>query len=244
MIYHQSLKQWLGIGAMALTCLSASAVTPPVKIGVRTGVNISKINETRLNDGAVPIMHTSESKPGFSIGAVVDVPISRHFALQPGFYYNYNQYNYSTSTQFARFEENELETRFARHVSGRMSTNWFQVPVLISYRLDLSFVEFQVDFGPYFAIGLGGTDKVTSQDFGNDLISSPETVKYNAFGHDKDARYKNYNWGFDFGVGLVFARHYYVGAHYLVGCPDISKAKTTVDKAHTSEWQICVGYNF
>lgn len=238
-----NLKTPILLAAMALPLMASAQLKAPVKVGVRFGVNTSNISETRIVPGKT-ITHEPSWKPGFTAGAIVDIPLKSNFYLTPGFYYDYRHDEYTLVYTYPKVTDG-IATDV--HVSslGSVTTNWFQIPMLASYRLSVKFVEFQFDFGPYIALGLGGRDNVTTTLYDvTQPYMEPENVKHNAFGYGQDSRYFNIDWGFDFGVGLLFANHYYIGAHYLLGARNLALNKAELSNAYARQWQFSIGYNF
>ncbi|MCM1310738.1 MAG: PorT family protein [Bacteroides sp.] len=232
------LKHLLAALVAALPIIAVAESPAPVQVGIRVGVNTSNISETRITPG-LTLSHTPHWKEGFTIGAIVDIPIKHNFYLTPGFYYDYRHNEYDMQYQFVANDRDIVAM-----TRGEVYTNWFQIPVLMSYRIPVKFVTFQFDFGPYISLGLGGRDKTTTTEVGHEEIMEPMTIKTTAFGYGEDSRYFNIDWGFDFGVGLMFAKHYYIGVHYLIGARNLALSKKVLSKAHSHEWQFSIGYNF
>lgn len=232
------LKNVLYAMALAMPLLSSAQSNAPVQVGIRAGVNTSNISETRFTPG-VTLSHNPQWETGFTIGAIVDIPLKHNFFLTPGFYYDYRHNEYSIQYTFLSNDRDIIAT-----TQGDVQTNWFQIPLLASYRIPVKFVTFQFDFGPYISLGLGGKDKTTTLEVGHKEQLLPMTIKTNAFGYGDDARYFNIDWGFDFGFGMMFANHYYIGAHYLIGARNIALNRKVLNKAHSHEWQFSLGYNF
>lgn len=238
-----NLKSLFLAAALALPVLASAQIKAPVKVGLRFGVNTSNISETRVTPGKT-VSHEPAWKAGFTTGAVIDIPLKHNFYLTPGFYYDYRHDEYTLVSTYPKVHEG-IETEVAVHSFGSVTTNWFQIPMLVSYRIPFKVAEFQFDFGPYVALGLGGRDNVTTTIYDSTTpFLEPETVKHNAFGYGSDSRYFNIDWGFDFGFGILFAKHYYVGAHYLIGARNLALNKEEINKAHSNQWQFSIGYNF
>lgn len=213
----------------------------PLRVGVRAGVNTSNITETRTAPGLI-VDNRAHWEPGVNIGAIVDIAMGRNFYLSPGFYYDYRHDTYSLYSSYTAPINNEEKLPTLVVTTGSVSTNWFHIPMLVSYRIPVKFVEFQFDFGPYISLGLGGHDKYQTTVFTDNDYSESMKIKEDAFG---DAgRYFNIDWGFDMGAGMLFANHYYIGAHYLIGARNIAQNRTAVRAAHAHQWQFSIGYNF
>lgn len=227
---------------ISATTLAATAEMP-VRIGVRAGVNTSNISETRLMEGSECMLNPNW-RCGFDFGAVVDIRMSSHVYLQPGFFYSYHNDAYKTSVAYIR-EIDGVPTRGAMQTDGRVLTSWFHIPILISYRYaPVSILELQADFGPYLSYGLAGHDTASSIELVDGLpaMTYPE-ISTEAFGKD-DGQYFRIDWGFKLGLGFEFFKHYYFGAHYLIGARNIAKNKQVVSDAHSREWKFTLGYNF
>lgn len=116
---------------------------PPVKFGVRGGVNFS----SPTGDGGYYREEFSPSlTTGFKVGAILDVPMTHSVYFQPGIYYS------QTGAKIAGEKYNQ--------------TGW-EIPLLLSFRFGVpnilasvtngnSFtknMQLQVHFGPYIALG-------------------------------------------------------------------------------------------
>lgn len=212
----------------------ATAAEMPLIVGVRAGYNTSNISDRRTVLGGVT-NDIKTWKPGLTLGAVIDIPLGSRFYLSPAFSYDYRADDYDL--YFNADEGSQTQ------VHGSVHTSWFQIPMLVSYRLGVKFLEFQFDAGPYIAYGLGGKDKFTVTEYTqDDGFKQSGLTKINAFGND--GRYQNLDWGLDFGAGILVCKHYYVGAHYLVGCQNLAKDKDAISRAHSFQWQFSIGYNF
>ncbi len=237
-----NLKYHILACSLLLGAFSARSAEMPIKVGVRVGLNSSVISETRLVPG-LTVNHTTDWKPGFNAGAVVEIPMSHNFYLTPGFFFDYRHNDYTVVSTFPVITDgNKLNG--SAIISGSVKTNWFQIPMLASYRIPLKIVDLKLDFGPYIALGLAGRDKYTVEEFLVQEHMESMTITDNTFGKGDDSRYFNIDWGFDVGAGLVIARHYYVGAHYLFGLRNLAQNKDVVSKAHSAQWQVSIGYNF
>lgn len=223
-----------------LACCGVQAADMPLRVGVRAGFNRSNITETRTAPGLI-VDHSRFWKPGVTLGAIVDISMGKGFYLSPGFYYDYRHDKYEvTSTSVPILDEEKDNIQVI--TNGSVTTNWFHIPMLVSYRIPVAFVEFQFDFGPYISMGLAGHDKYHTTVYKDDTQTETTEIIADAFG--EKGRYNNIDWGFDMGVGLLFASHYYIGAHYLIGARNLAFDRANITGAHTHEWQLTIGYNF
>lgn len=237
----------IGLTLLAASGFAASAQTMPVRVGVRAGINTSNIAETRTGADAVTGLQKSAWKTGLQAGAVVDIPMTSFLAIQPGFFFDLRRSSYTTMSEHHYVPApGDPEATMARRTSGTVTTGWFHVPVLFSFRYSPhSKLQLQADFGPYLSAGIGGRDSYTVTDFSGDIPATVESprIKQNCFGKG-DARYFRADWGFKMGIGVEICRHYYIGAHYLAGARNIARNKAVVSKSDTREWQFSLGYNF
>lgn len=133
-IYTAMRKFVLFSTSLFLTCFSLTTfgqTTDPQKvaIGIKTGVNISRM---KLN-GKIPGLMTSNFRTGYVAGAFVNFPIKKSpFSIQPEFLYSSmggdlkNEFNYSQNLRL----------------------NYFSLPVLIKYQFSKKLAAFagpQVD---------------------------------------------------------------------------------------------------
>jgi hypothetical protein len=230
--------------ALALTAtVSASAMeldseSPAslVSLGVRAGVNSSNVSfnySSTLEN--TPMLSSHNWGSGFSGGLVIDLNLRSFFAIQTGVFADYRHCKYSAMT--------ELQENYITHTAGEISTHYVQIPLLLSLRMRCnSATQVQFDLGPYFGFQIGGCDKYSSETYnGADRVTPAVTYKRETFGDNGYLR--STDVGIKMGVGALFADHYYVGAHYLAGCRNMLRHRSSGD-AINKEWQITIGYNF
>ena len=207
-----------------------------IGIGVRAGVNSSNLSISYGNAmDNTPMLSAHNWRTGVSGGIIIDVNIRSFFAIQTGVYADYRHCEYDAMT--------EIQDNYITHNSGRISTQYIQVPLLMSLRMRCNAVtQMQFDLGPYFAWQCGGNDKYTSETYnGSERVAPPATYKREVFGDEGYLR--GHDVGIKMGVGVLLDKHYYIGAHYLAGCRNMLKNKTYGDGIN-KEWQFTVGYNF
>lgn len=200
--------------------ISTQPVSSPLSFGARLGVNTSNATiDHRYVDEDMESWGT-----GFTAGFTVDIRFREWFAIQPGFFYE------SRSNKYTYIWKYDINNPPAVAVGHALNYN-FNIPVLFSARFNLSNqLRWSVDFGPYFAFGIGKHDKIEYQ-------VGDAYYKYN------DGYYKNrkrFSSGIKFGTGLQFREHYYFGVHYLAGMTDVYKDYGGLAKA----WSFTLGYDF
>lgn len=207
-----------------------------VSYGIRAGLNVSDIVGEYGPDADDRL--DMNSRVGFHIGGVVDIPITNGFYVQPGL---------SLTTRGAKEKSTYREAGYSEETSTRYRPMYLQIPVLASFRADVSeSVNVQVNVGPHFAFGLGGKCKDTYCD--SDGLS--ESQKYPFFDEStaNEARFgaKRFDFGLSFGAGVILRKHYYVGIVYDLGLVNmaIDKEWGKEAKFHNRNFSIQLGYNF
>lgn len=217
-----------------------------IEFGVRLGVNSSsqKINHSDIYSDTQRTF--TEWKAGFEVGAIVDLNIKDYFTLQPGFFFQNKSYDYTVLK--ANFGNGTME-----QMLGHTRFYYFQIPVLASLRFNLSHdFRWHIDFGPYFAFGLGGDNEmeVFSAYINNGDGAIKRTNYKEKFFGDGDGNIvgmKKFDWGAKLGTAFTFKRHYTLGIHYNLGLKNIANSNIKHLKkasAYNREWVVSLGYNF
>lgn len=211
-------------------------------LGVRAGVNTSNLSDNYSSSIQDMRWTHNQWKAGMSMGLVCDINIRNFLTLQPGFFFQRRNHDY-------KYMLTNDNADYITYYEGNRSSTYFQIPILASVRTKINeYIQWQVDFGPYFLYGLGGDDKYECLSI--QMLSELERVqsftnKKDYFGDD--GAVKDYDWGFKIGTGLVILEHYYVGVHYEAGCRNVFKAVEDSRKKYSGynkAWQFTVGYNF
>lgn len=229
--------------SLSTECLSAKGL--PFTLGIRAGVNLSEqsINYDELFEGVCE--SSMSSKAGFQIGAVINMRLSERVALQPGILWKTHAYDYFNASIMN-------DGSYMKLSSGEARYHTIQIPMLVSYRIDVSVLEWQVDLGPYVAFGVGGNNKLETNEMSlTDVRQSVKSFRYNTdFYGDSDGNIignRNFDWGFKVGTGFNIRDKFYVGAHYNLGLRKLGKPHAKFLKK-PSVWNRCLefslGYNF
>ena len=167
---------------------SAERPEKTVNLGLRAGYTFSNVLEKW--DGE------SESyggKSGFLAGLNVDVAFMQSFGLNTGIFAVSKGYKYS--------EDGYTET---------FNPMYLEIPVLASYRFNFGETSrVEVDFGPYFAVGVGGKYK-----YKYDGESESEKIFGGEYGANR------FDCGLKVGAGVTFNK-IYVGLHYAFGLTNL-----------------------
>lgn len=201
------------ISATAQTYWDNSRPNHRFGFGVRAGANFAKQNN--MDDG-----EDRNFRTGFHAGAELDINIIRSLSvnigamyIQKGFKAEYSDYRGSLKTTD--------------------NASWIEVPVLASYRVELSDVsQFQFNVGPYFAFGLSGKQKVKSTFPGQDSYEIDCFDQYDGT--------KKFDTGFSIGAAIVYSNMFF-GANYERSLINISNSN---DRFVNGCIAVTIGYNF
>lgn len=207
-----------------------------VSYGLRAGFNLSNL-AVELGPSTDEKLNL-DSRIGFHVGTVVDIPITNGFYVQPGALF---------TTRGAKWGHQYEEGSYAIESIEKYRSMYLQIPVLVSFRADLTpSVSLQLHAGPYFSFGLGG--KCTSEV--KHLDGSTEIEEGLYFGEstetEKHLGVKRFDWGLTFGAGAMVKRHYYIGFQYDLGLMNgaIKEEMGENTKIYNRCFSIQVGYNF
>lgn len=242
----------------------------PLTIGVRGGLNIasiSGINDLRPESSEVDYDNWTEKFSGKSsltgnAGIIIDYGFIKSLHVQTGLFYVLRAGKMIDNFEYRnRSYENEFSAKIG----------YLKVPVLISYRLPLSnALEFQVNAGPYFAFALHGkfaqkydagfNEEALYDGFNlfNDYWEHPWVKEYPDEYPDGIAKSKSavnrFDLGLEFGAGVTFNNHYYLGISYDLGLSKLNNdmADEIINDNQDSKkhdfknraFCINIGYNF
>lgn len=175
-----------------------------IHLGVRAGLNISNITSSDM-----------DSKCGFVGGVSVD------FALMESLYINSGLFFQMSG---CKLDEDGYKTT--------VSPMYIKLPVMASYRYNFNeSLQWQLNFGPYFAFGVGG--KVKTEYDGDEY-------KQDFFGDDEDQfGGKRFDMGLGVGTGVTWNK-IFLGIEYDFGLTKVVKDA----KGKNSNFSISLGYNF
>lgn len=191
-----------------------------ITFGLRTGLNFA----TMTGD----VDEDCSRRTTYHVGVVADIPLMQSLYIQTGLYLQ-NKGIKLDYEEDGWYEKNSVNPMY------------IQIPILASYRYDFNdALQLQVNFGPYFAYGIGGKEK---EEYGYDGHTE-EKEEYDLFGDE--GAYKNFDCGLQIGAGITFASHYYFGFTYEFGLANIAKNEfdNEDNKLKNSNFMLSVGYNF
>jgi hypothetical protein len=194
------------------------AVFGQFRIGAKAGVNYSNV----LKSNEAGIKQRNHFKPGFSIGADVQVPININFYLFTGLIY--------TTKGATDYNETQELTLYL---------SYLEVPIDLGYKFVLGKGRVNAGVGLYFAYALsgyiefaGGKEKL---DFKNNLTeNNPFVRKTYDLGSEIFA-------GYDFNFGLTFQFKAQLGLMNIIPAIE-GESSDAVDK--NTVLGVSVGYKF
>jgi hypothetical protein len=180
-------------------------------LGLRAGYNSMNASSSSVDLNTNPTF-------GLQIGLVGDHAVNANFAIQWGFLFAMQSFEYGYSETRNRTytvgSANFTETKYEE--SGTVSASYIQIPVNFQWKPDLGSAKFMLQAGPYFGFALGGditgeyklTRKYTTTKFGmtgDDNRSGNFNNEYNAF-----------EFGLGLGAGFQFGK-FQIGLGYNIG---------------------------
>lgn len=175
-----------------------------VTLGVRAGYNLS--NQVAKYKGE---SESADALSGYHAGLSADIAFMESFGLNTGLFFTSKGYKSEIYGQ-----------------TLKVAPLYLEIPVLASYRYGISDnVRLDVDFGPYFAVGVAGKMKMKS-------------VSEKVFGKDG---MKRFDCGLKVGAGVTFSK-IYVGLHYGFGLANLGEGSDITQRNRSLN--LSVGYNF
>lgn len=179
-----------------------------VHLGVRAGLNVTSFTGDLGED--------MDSKCGFVGGLSADFALMQSFYINSGVFFSMNG---------AKYDEDGYKLTY--------SPMYIKIPVMASYRYNFNeSLQWQLNFGPYFAFGVGGKAKLEQDGY--------DDVKADFFGDDDDqAGGKRFDMGLGVGTGITWNKIFF-GIEYDFGMTKVVKDV----KGKNSAFSVSVGYNF
>lgn len=191
-----------------------------VKFGIRAGLNLSNMSMSEDN-----VSVSLDSRASFHVGVVADIPLMQSLYVQTGLFLQ--------------------DKGFKQEEDGATLTGkpmYLEIPVLASYRYNFSdAAQLQINVGPYFAYGLGGKAKYEEDG------KSAEEDFFGSYDEDDTFGCKRFDCGLQFGAGMTFASHYYIGFAYQLGLTNIADLPSSYEGDYSvknKNWMISLGYTF
>jgi len=185
----------------------ASINAQNIRFGAKAGVNLASINGDETDD--------FDMRTSFHVGAVVEIPLSDKFSVQPELLY---------SSQGAKSEFSELD------VTGdyKFKLDYLNVPIMMKYYVTEGL---SLEAGPQIGILLAANTELEVGD-----VSEEEDVK---------EFMKDIDFGLNFGAGYQLENGLNFSARYNLGLSNIIDVEESDDsKIHNGVIQVSVGFFF
>jgi hypothetical protein len=164
---------------LALTVICMTSQAQNTRFGVQAGAAFANYNFR--SDGT---KDNGSSKVGFTVGVVVDVPISEHFVFQP-------------AVNFVQKGTKQKETIGNETTTYELTTNHIEVPFNFLYNSQTASGRFFIGAGPSIAFGMSGKAKYKD--------NSTEVKSTINFGSSDDDDLKGFDFGANFVAGYGFS---------------------------------------
>ncbi len=186
---------------MAIFTFTSFTQAQDIRFGVKGGLNVSDMNGN-INLAILNLDLNGETLLNYHVGAMVHIPVSEKFAIQPELIY---------SAQGAQFQENDI-LNAVNDLIGNVNINSFEfqlgyinIPVWAKYYV---VDEFALMVAPQLGIKVNDNEEIDVSGFTSDLnlIDS----------------YNNVDFGFNFGaqyespIGLTVGANYYLGLSEVI----------------------------
>jgi hypothetical protein len=213
------MKKSMLVLCTLLLCAAVAAQTDKVKIGVKAGLNISRLtsDENQLD---------SSGKTGFTAGLMAEIPLAKNFAIQPEVLY---------SQQGMKFSYSDVDVENS-HYKSTIELNYLNIPVMLKYYVVKGL---SVQAGPQIGILLKANNKYQDNFLG---YENQETFNLSDYANGIDT-------SVNFGLGYQFKDKFYADLRYNISYSDIFKdasANTYIINSDMKNrvFQITVGYFF
>lgn len=168
------------------------------RFGFTGGVTLAKV--AIKSDGTT---FSTSSKPGFTVGAVLDVPVTEHISLLTGI--NFTQKG---------SKESEYDDFSGTSYSYSTTLNYLELPLNLLYNTRANAGNFFLGAGPAINIGISGKEKYTENG-----VSESSKLK---FGSGEEADLKRLDLSVNFMAGYEFKNGVTVSLNYNTGITNIS----------------------
>ena len=130
------------LGCTFLALISAAAYSQDIKFGIQAGTAIAS---QKAKQSGISI--TTDSKIGFTVGALADISIAENFTFQPGLNFTQkgSKFNYEDGSE-------SIETL--------QTLNYIELPLHFLYNAPAGSGKFFAGIGPVVNYGISGKTKV------------------------------------------------------------------------------------
>ncbi len=189
------------------------------RFGLSGGITFSKI--AIKSDG---VTFSTSSLTGFSVGGLLDVPLTEHISFIPGL-------NYTMKGG----KESEYDDFSGTTFTYKSTLNYLEVPLNFTYNTRGNTGNFFIGTGLSVCIGLSGKEKTIYNG-----VTESSNIK---FGSGSNADLKLFDFGANFLAGYEFKNGINISVNYNAGLSNIA-ASAENGMARNNYFGVRLGYYF
>lgn len=205
------MKNILKITCAVIAFSMTSHYYSQATFGLRAGLNLANMTGKALNG------LDTKSLTTFSVGAVVDYELSESLSIESGLFLSNKGYK-------VEFSGNTYSTNI----------NYLEIPVNVSYKLDVGDNKLNLFAGPYIGLAVGGK---TKSDFAGIDDADIE------FGTDDTDMLKSSDFGLNVGAGFQIEK-ISIRAQYGLGLSNLDPSGNSDMEIKNAVIGISLGYMF
>ena len=207
------------LGFSILTLISAAAFSQNARFGIQAGTAIAS---QKAKQSGISI--TSDSKVGFTVGAISDISIAENFTFQPGL--NFTQ----KGSKFTMEDGSES-------MEATQTLNYIELPLHFLYNAPAGNGKFFAGLGPVVNYGISGKAKVK---MGGESMS--EDVSFGS--NEEEDDYKPFEFSGNVLAGYEFSNGVFIAANYNAGLSNIAVGGDSNNSVKNSYFGIKLGFKF
>ncbi len=207
----------LVIAVVAILGVATVQAQDEVSFGVKGGVNFAKLQGDDVED--------ADGRTGFHLGAIVEIPVSEKFSVQP-------EVMYSQQGLQSEFEDENTTSE------SKLKLDYINVPVLAKFYVAEGF---SIEAGPQF-----GFLAKAEQEFQSTTTSGGVTVESEGT-EDIEDSIAGFDMGAAFGAGYELNSGLFFQARYIIGLSNVDDSDEGglfEDDLTNSNLQLSVGFKF
>lgn len=217
------MKKLLLFAAVTVICFS-TVQSQELRLGAKAGVNFASIGGDETDD--------FDGRTSFHVGALVEIPISQKFAVQPELLY---------SSQGAKEEYSSIPFGgFGIKYENKLKLDYINIPIMAKYYISDGL---SIEAGPQFGILISA--KAEGE------VSELQGGEVESFDQDVKDSFKSLDIGFGLGAAYRLNNNIFFSARYILGINDIAEdieyngsIEVKTFNQHNNVFQLSAGYSF
>lgn len=202
--------------AVATACLTVTAASAQVSLGVRGGYVNSNLSITSGNSQTV--VPGTEAVDNWNVGLVVNIPLARNFYLQP-------LVNYEVKGAKLKPVTKPPAGAFST-ATTKVKLQYLTLPVNAVYKIPVGTSKLAFGVGPYVAYSLNAKYNLSVYDDGKLVQDSYQPVDFSKSPNVPNSNMQLGRWdvGGNALISLEMSNYITVGANYSLGFLDIDRS--------------------